>query len=205
MFSLVDLVSSFHQITTHKDTVPLTAFCTITCLYEWLVMPQDSSALPGWFVNVFNEVIKGLTQVAAYLDDVIVFDSDPVTHVRTIRPLFERLREHNLKLSPSKARLSATDANFLGHYISPAGLRPNSEKVSALTNMSMPTDFKQVRARMGGINYYRKFVPDLSKRLRPITALLRKGVTLAFTPAMAKLVREIMSELTTPPVFLFPD
>ena len=143
--------------------------------------------------------------MAAYLDDVIVFDSDPVTHVRTIRSIFGRLRKHSLKLSPSKARLGATDANFLGHSISPAGLSPNSEKVPALTNMPMPTDVKQVRALMGGINYYRKILPDLSKRLRPINALLRKGVKFAFTPAMEKLVREILAELTTPPVLVFPD
>ena len=61
VFSLFDLVFSFHQITAHKDTVPVTAFCTPTGLYEWLVMPQSSSASPGWFVKVINEAIKGLT------------------------------------------------------------------------------------------------------------------------------------------------
>ena len=58
VFSLFDLVSSFHQTKAHKDTVPLTAFCTPTGLYEWLVMPQGSSASPGWFVKVINKVIK---------------------------------------------------------------------------------------------------------------------------------------------------
>ena len=52
----------------------------------------------------------------------------------------------------------------------------------------MPTDVKQVRALMGGINYYSICLPDLSKRLRPINSLLRKGIKLAFTPAMEKLV-----------------
>ena len=135
-FSLFDLVFSLHQITTHKATVPLTAFCTSTNLYEWVVMPQGSSASPGCFVKIINEMIKGLKQVAAYLDDVIVFDSDPVVNVRTIRSLFERLRKHNLMLSPSNAPFDATNASFLGHSISPAGLRPNAEKVSALTNMT---------------------------------------------------------------------
>ena len=116
-------------------------------------MPQGSSASPGWFIKAINEVIKDLKQVAAYLDDVIVFDSDPVAHVRTIRSLFERLRNDNVKLSSSKARLRATDANFLDHSICPAGLRPNAEKVLAMTNMPMPTDVKQVRALMDGINY----------------------------------------------------
>ena len=205
VFSLFDLVFSFHQRTTHNDTVPLTAFCTPTGLYEWLVMPQGSSALPGWFVKVVKEVIKDFKQVAVYLDDVIVFDSDPVAHVRTICSLVERLRMHDPKFFPSKARLGATDANFLGHSMSPAGLRPNAEKVSALTNMPMPTDAKQMRALMGGVNYYRKHLPSLSKRLRPINAHLRKGVKFAFTPAVEKLVRELLVELTTPPVLVFSD
>ena len=33
VFSLFDLVSSFHQIKAHKNTVPLTAFCTPAGLY----------------------------------------------------------------------------------------------------------------------------------------------------------------------------
>ena len=84
MFSLFDLASSFYQITAHNDTVPLTALCTPTGLYERLVMPQGSSASLGWFVKVINEVVKGLQQVAAYLDDVIVSDSDPTAHVKTM-------------------------------------------------------------------------------------------------------------------------
>ena len=91
VFSRFDLVSSFHQITAHKDTVRLTAFCTPTGLYEWFVIPQGSSPSPGWVVKVINEVIKYSKQVAAYLDDVVVFDYDPVAHGRTIRSLFEHL------------------------------------------------------------------------------------------------------------------
>ena len=65
---------------------------------------------------MISEVVKSLAQVAAYLDDVIVFDSDPTAHVKAIRALFERLRKHNLKLSPSKARLSATGPFFTGPF-----------------------------------------------------------------------------------------
>ena len=88
----------------------------------------EQQRFPGWFVKVINEVIKGLEQVEAYLDDVIVLDSNPTARVKTKRALFERLRRHNLKLSPTKAHLGATDADFLGHSISPAAVRPNAEK-----------------------------------------------------------------------------
>ena len=101
--------------------------------------------------------------------------------------------------------MGATDAIFLGHSISPAGLRPNAEKASALINMPMPTDVKQVRALMGGIKYYLNFLPDLSKRLHPFNSLFRKGVKFAFTPAMEKLVGEILAELATPSFLVFPN
>ena len=65
-------------------------------------MLQGSSVSPGWFVKVINEVIKDLNQVAAYPDDVIVFDSDPIAQVQTNRSLFERLRKHNVKLPPRR-------------------------------------------------------------------------------------------------------
>ena len=65
IFSLFNLVSSFHQIIVHEDTIPLTAFCTPALVFERLVMAQGSSAGPGWFVKVINEVVKGLDRVVA--------------------------------------------------------------------------------------------------------------------------------------------
>ena len=124
-------------------------------------MPQGSSTSPGWLVKVIDEVTKGLEQVAAYLVDVILFDLDPSAHAKTIRALFERLRNHNLKPSPSKARLGATNTDFLGHSISLTGVRPNAEKNSALTLMPIPRNLKQLRSLLGGLSYYRRFLPQI--------------------------------------------
>ncbi|CAB1098634.1 unnamed protein product [Ectocarpus sp. CCAP 1310/34] len=96
VFSIFDLNSTFHQITVEEDTVQLTAFCTPTQLFEWLRMPRGSSVALSWFTMVINEVVTGLDHVLAYLDDVIVFDADPVHHVANIRLFLERLRKYNL-------------------------------------------------------------------------------------------------------------
>ena len=89
--------------------------------------------------------------MTAHLDDAIVFDSDPTVHVKTMRTLFEHLHEHNLKFSPSKARLGATDAERLGHSISPECVCPNADKILALIKMPMPRELKQVRVLLGGV------------------------------------------------------
>ena len=74
-----------------------------------------------------------------------------------------------------------------------------------MIKMPMPRDLKQVRALMGGMGYYRKFLRDLFKRIYPITSLFRKGVKFELTPAMEVTVREILVELATPPILVFPD
>ena len=91
-------------------------------------MPDGSSAAPGWFVKVINVVIKGLYRVTAYLDDVIVFHADPSLHVANMKDSFLCLRKHDLKFSPSKPTIGATDAYFLGHTVSPADIMPNAQK-----------------------------------------------------------------------------
>ena len=168
-------------------------------------MPQGSSISPGWFVKAINEVIKRLHQVATYLERMIVFESDPKTHVKTINALIEQIRKHNLKLPPSTARLGGTDADFLGHRTSPAGVHLNAEKVSALRKRPMPRNLKQVRIRMGGVRASPTFLHGLFNRIRPIAAHLRKGVEFEFTLTMEVAVRKILAELTTPPILVFPD
>ena len=112
-------------------------------------MPERSSASRRCLVKLINEDIKGLEQVTAYLDNVIIFDSDPTAHVKTMRTLFVRLRKHDLNVSTSKARLWATDTEFMGHSISSAGVRQNGAKFCALRKMRTPRDLKYVRTLLG--------------------------------------------------------
>ena len=119
--------------------------------------------------------------------------------------LFKQLRKHNLELSKSKAKIGATDADFLGHTISPAGIRPNASKVVALRKMPMPSDLKQLRSLLGGLSYYKKCLADMAKRIRPITSLLKQGVKFVFTPPMETIVRTLLEELSAPPVLVYPN
>ena len=61
-----------------------------------------------------------------------------------------------------------------------------------------------MRALLGGVGYYREFQRELSERVRPITSLLRKGVSFEFTPAMEVIVRAILAELAALPSLVFP-
>ena len=164
IFSFFDLVSSFHQITVHKDTVPFTALCTPTRLFEWLEIPQGSSAAPGWFVKVINEVIKGLDRVAAYLDDGIVFDSDPSLHVTNMRDFFLRLRKHNLKRSRRTSSCVCESTTSSVHL-----QRLHSAPRTRISSVTPPIPLSSCQAQKSGIAVQNAHAD------RPYTAALSIG------------------------------
>ena len=116
-----------------------------------------------------------------------------------MRALFKRLRKHNLKLSPSKAGLGGTGANRPLHF--DRGCVSERRKSIRVDQMPMPRHLKQVHALMGGVGYYRRFLRDLSKRIRPITSLLRKEVKFLSSRPPWKLSSAIfLAELAAPPI-----
>ena len=148
----------------------------------WLCL-KEAATVPERFVKVTNEVINGPDHVAAYLDDVIVFDPDSSFHVINKKELFLRFRKHTIIFSPLKATICATDADFLGPTISPVGGMPIAQKVEALTERPMPKDLKQLRSLLGALAYCREPLCDIAKRIRLITSFLRQGVMFLVAPA----------------------
>ena len=69
----------------------------------------------------------------------------------------------------------------------------------------MPNNVSELRSLLGGLSYYRKFLPNLSRRLRPIAKLLKKDVPFFFIAQMETVIRELLAVLTTPPVLVYPD
>lgn len=125
---------------------------------------------------------------------MFVFDDLPATYIGTIRTLSERLHKHNLKTTP-KATIGATEVKLLDHLAH--GVRPNGDKVVALTQMPIHEDVKQLRSLLGGLSYYREVLPLMAKRIRRITSLVKKGVVLNFTK-METIARQFLAELATP-------
>ena len=167
-------------------------------------MPPGAADAPAWFVSAMRLVTAGLDNILMYLD-AIGPDDCPLHHVATLATFFARLRLHKPKLSPDKSRIGAARVVFLGHVILADGVRPNDARVAALARMRMPTDIKQLRSLLGGLSYYRKFLPNMPYHIRPVTALLKKGAAFEFASAMEDTVRTLLAELAAPPILVFPD
>ena len=137
-----------------------------------------------------------------YLDAVKSNDS-LTNRLVTLATFFACLRLNKLKLSLYKSRISAVRIDFLVHVISQDGVRPYDDKVAPLVVLPMPTNIKPLRYLLESLSYYRKFLPNMDRRIHPITALFKKGARFDLTPAMKELVNALLAELAAPPIPVF--
>lgn len=106
-----------------------------------------------------------------FLDDVIVFSDTKEEHERRLLHVLQQLREYGLKLSPSKCRFFQSSVRYLGHIVSSKGVETDPEKVSALRTWPRPNTLTKLKSFLGFAGYYRRFVKDYSKIVKPLNDL----------------------------------
>ena len=80
---------------------------------------------------------------------------------------------------------------FCGHKIDKQGIHKTVEKVNAVANAAPPENVSQLRAFLGLVNFYARFLHNLSTVLRPLHHLLEKDVPWKWTINCQKAVDEV--------------
>ena len=100
--STLDLSRGYWQIPLAQEAQPKTAFTTPFGLFEFLVMPFGLHGAPATFQRCMDAVLRGLSFVAAYLDDVVIYSDSWSDHLQHLRSVFIRLRSAGLTAKPKK-------------------------------------------------------------------------------------------------------
>ena len=95
-------------------------------------------------------------------------------HLKNLEAVLTRLEEAGMRLKRKKCAFMLKRVEYLGHQISAEGLQPTQEKVRAILDAPTPQNVSQLRAFLGLINYYGKFLAHLSSTLAPLYKLLEK-------------------------------
>ena len=127
-FSSMDFKSGFWQIKMALESQQYTAF-TVGSLgfYEFTRMPFGLCNVPETFQHLMQNILGELNLMYCmiYLDDVIVFGRTEEEHLEHLCIVFERFREFNLKLKPSKCSFFQSEIMYLAHQISRRGTLPS--------------------------------------------------------------------------------
>ena len=135
-----------------KDKV---AFTTPFGLFEFEVMPFGLHSAPATFQRMINYVLRDCWSfVREYLDDIVVYSSSWEEHLHYLCQVLECLCKAEVTVNMSKCQFGKSEVRYLGHVIGGGIVKPDPQKLEAVSNYPVPVTKTEVRAFLGLSGYY---------------------------------------------------
>jgi len=207
IFTKIDLKGAYNLIRIREGDEYKTAFRTRQGLFEYLVMPFGLTNAPAVFQMMINDIFRDVIDVyvIAYLDDILIFSPDPVTHTQHVKTVLQRLSDNKLYAKLSKCIFSANSVEFLGFVISDTGIHMAKDKVKCIEEWKQPTNRTQLQSFLGFTNFYRRFINNYSKIARPLTNLTKKNTPFEWNQEATQAFNVLKTSIASEPTLAHPD
>jgi hypothetical protein len=108
-----------------------------------------------------------------------------------------------LTVRPDKVKFATQEIAFLGHLVSPAGVRIDPDWTRVIEEFPPPRDVSGVSRFIGMVNFYHKFIPNVADVATPLNRLRRKGERFMWGPDQQKAFESLKHDIshTPPPQF----
>ena len=204
VFTKLDLSTAYQQLELTEDSKQYLVVNTQKGLYRYERLSYGVSTAPSIFQRVMDQILQGIEGVTCYLDDILI-SSSKRNHLDKVRTVLERLRKYDVQLKRRKCNFMMDKVTYLGHEVSAQGIQPTEEKVQAIRKMRAPTSLHELRVLLGMVNYYGKFLPNMSTLLAPWYALLKKDFEFKWTKACEDAFSQIKKLMTSDSVLVHYD
>lgn len=206
-FSKFDFTKGYWQVPMAPDSREKTAFSSMSGLYHFKYMPFGIKTAPAIFARLMRRVLGDLPNVHHYFDDVVIATSTWHEHMEALRLVFERIRNANLTIKPSKCEIGERTITFLGHRIGEAKVEPMLKTLDKILAAKRPTTKKAVQSFLGLTGYYRQFIPNYAEISKPLTDLTKKGQhhIVSWGPTQEKAFTVLKDKLAASPILQTPD
>ena len=213
-YSSFDMNSGFWQVPMDEESKQYTAFTLGSMgLYECESMPFGLCYTPPTFQRLMQNCLGelNLTYCLIYLDDMIVFSKTPEEHLRRMCVVFDCLREHGLKLKPSKCDVFKSEINYLAHHVSQKGVLPSKKNLESIAQCPPPDTYTKVKSFVGLVGHYRCFIKGFAKIAAPLYDLAsgnnkdKKSEHVDLSPEAHEAFNHLKVACLQAPILAFPD
>ena len=113
-----------------------------------------------------TQVLSGLPGVVYYIDDIFSYWANK-----------RRTYQKFASCTPEDNQFFTRELEFLGHSITPEGVKPTKSHIKSILEAPVPTSKQEIQLFLGMLTYNAKFLPNMSHTLHPLNQLLRKNTS----------------------------
>ena len=156
-FMSLDACSGYWQLPVDDESSKLLTFNTPSGRYRFTRLPFGISSAPEIYQREMEKLFEGIP-VEIIVDDFLIHRKDQTDADQKLRRVLGRSREVGLKFNPKKVKLRVPKVSYVGHVFSADGLKPDPDKIRAISEMPPPSDKGGVLRILGTISYLGKFI-----------------------------------------------
>ena len=196
-FSKIDLSHAYQQLRLDESSRECVTINTHQGLYRYTRLPFGIASAPAIFQRTMDTILQGIPRTCCYLDDILVTGSTREEHLQNLETVLQRLDQRGVRVKKSKCEFLKDSVECLGHKIDASGLHATTKKVDAVINAPQPKNVKQLRSFLGLLQYYGRFIPNLSSLLHPLNSLLQKEVPWKWSSECEAAFQQAKTRLTS--------
>ena len=200
-FTKLDLNQAYQQVRLDPAS---RKYCTINThkgLYQYTRLPFVVASAPALFQEIMEKILQGIPRVV-YIDDILITGQVDQEHIEVLAQVFERLEEYGLRLKREKCCFMQPTIDYFGYHIDKEGLHATPEKVAAITEAPIPANAQELRAFLGMVNYYGKFIHQLTQ---PLNQFLCKDTPWVWSKACSKAFEKLKKKMASTEVLVHYD
>ena len=119
-------------------------------------------------------LLQGIPSTGVLLDNILITSPSTEEHLDNIENVLKRLSEAGLRLKAVNCQFMKPVLEYPGHRVDADGFHPVETNVKVIQEAPASKNPTELKSFLGVLNFYWKFVPNLSSILEPLHSLLRK-------------------------------
>jgi len=201
-FATIDLKDAYWQIEIDEESQKLCSINTSKGLYKVKRLQMGLKNSAAIFQNVVeNSVLKGLSNVVAYQDDLVIYAKTEESLKKHVNTVECRLKSKGVTINEEKTVRNAKEIEYLGRIINAEGIKPNKSHLEKALQIKKPENKKDIQSVMGFFNFFREFIKDFSKKTLFLTDKLSTE-TFQWSAEDEKELSSLKEELLKEPVLI---
>ncbi|XP_058980999.1 uncharacterized protein K02A2.6-like [Musca domestica] len=198
-YSKIDLSKAYLQLEVHPDDQKFLTLSTHKGLFQPTRLMFGVASAPSQWQRLMEQLLADIPGVKVFLDDIKITAKDERTHLDRLEEVLKRLDRYNMRINLAKSEFLRESIEYCGYVIDRQGIRKIPAKIKAIQEMRYPATKDEVRSFLGLVNYYGRFIKNLSSIVYPLNRLLHKEVPFNFDAkckwAFEEVKRQVGSEV----------